>query len=137
RLLGTEGGRSFTAGLSLGIGGPHRAAGLPVARGVPAAEPQLTRLSLLARDAARVEVAGDWNGWRLVPLTRADNGVWYVDLAIPGGLYRYAFRVNGTRWEVPKGVAAVDDGFGGKSAWLSVTGPRQAATQSANRKEAP
>jgi len=137
RLLGTVGGRSFTAGLSLGIGGPRRVTSLPVARGVPAVTPGFTRLSFRAKEAERVEVAGDWNGWHLLPLTRAANGVWYADLAIPRGLYRYAFRVNGTHWEVPKGIAAVDDGFGGKSAWLSVTGPPQAAAQSANRKEAP
>jgi hypothetical protein len=70
-----------------------------------------------------VEVAGDWNHWRPVPLTRGNNGVWYGDFAIAPGLYRYAFRINGTVWEVPEGVAAVNDGFGGKSAWLSVRKP--------------
>jgi hypothetical protein len=55
-----------------------------------------------------------------VSTTRASNGVWFADLRIPPGQYRYAFRVNGTTWMVPDGAQAVDDGFGGKSAWLTV-----------------
>jgi 1,4-alpha-glucan branching enzyme len=89
-------------------------------------------VSIAAADARRVEVAGDWNQWRPVPLRRADNGVWYLDLAIAPGVYRYAFRIDGQTWQVPRGVAAVDDGFGGKSAWLTVGQPGHASTQSAN-----
>ena len=137
RLTGTVGGRSFSAGVALSVGGPRRLSGPPLPRGVPAAAQGLTRLSLAAPEAQRVEVAGDWNAWRYVGLARAANGVWYVDLAIPRGVYRYAFRIDGTRWEVPKGVAAVNDGFGGRSAWLTISGPAETAAQSANRKEAP
>jgi len=137
RLTGAAGGRAFTAGMSLGIGGPPRARALPKPAGVPAARPELTRLSFSAPGAGRVEVAGDWNGWHAVALQRSPNGVWYVDLVIPPGVYRYAFRIDGKTWEIPKGVAAVNDGFGGKSAWLSVSEPGRTATQSANRKEAP
>jgi hypothetical protein len=46
--------------------------------------------------------------------------VWYADLKIPPGQYRYAFRVNGIEWRVPDGATAVKDDFGGKSAWLTV-----------------
>jgi 1,4-alpha-glucan branching enzyme len=96
-----------------------------------------TRLALAAPEASRVEVAGDWNGWQLVALTRSTNGVWYADLPIPSGVYRYAYRIDSKTWEVPKGVAAVNDGFGGKSAWLTVRESGRTAAQSANRKEAP
>jgi hypothetical protein len=54
---------------------------------------------------------------------RADNGVWYADLNLPPGEYRYAFRIDGKEWRVPEGVAAADDEFGGKSAWLTVSRP--------------
>jgi len=137
RLTGALGGRAFTAGIALTLGGPHAPRPLPTPAGVPRVGRELTRLSLAAPEATRVEVAGDWNGWRPVPLVRSANGVWYTDLAIPPGVYRYAFRVNGTGWEVPKGVAAVNDGFGGKSAWLTVGESGRTAGQSANRKEAP
>ncbi|HEV8612295.1 MAG TPA: glycogen-binding domain-containing protein [Gemmatimonadales bacterium] len=137
RLTATPGGRAFTVGVVLGVGGSRGIQAQPKPAGVPAAEAPLTRLSLAAPDAAEVDVAGDWNDWRPVPLRKTANGVWYVDLSIPRGLYRYAFRVDGKSWQVPKGVAAVDDGFGGKSAWLTVGDSGRTARQSANRKEAP
>jgi len=67
-----------------------------------------------------VEVAGDWDSWTLAPATRASNGVWYVDLSLKAGEYRYAFFVDGKEWRVPEGTVAVDDGFGGKSAYVTV-----------------
>lgn len=121
-LLGTPGGRAFSAGLSLRTGAAARDRG-PKPAGIADPAPGLTRLSIRARAASRVDVAGDWNQWRPVPLARGSNGVWYGDFAIAPGLYRYAFRIDGARWEVPEGVAAVNDGFGGKSAWLSVRKP--------------
>ena len=38
-----------------------------------------------------------------------------------------AFRVNGKEWRVPEGAVAVDDGFGGKSAYVTIraAGPAQ------------
>jgi hypothetical protein len=122
-LLGTPGGRAFATGLSLRAFAPARDQRGPAPAGIPDPAAGLTRVSIRAVSASRVEVAGDWNHWRPVPLTRGNNGVWYGDFAIAPGLYRYAFRINGTVWEVPEGVAAVNDGFGGKSAWLSVRKP--------------
>lgn len=137
RLTGTVGGRAFTAGLSLASGGPRRPKAPPKPAGVPAPLPSFTRLAIAAPAAQRVEVAGDWNDWVPVVLEGGRNGVWYVDLSIPAGSYRYAFRIDGKVWDVPEGVAAVDDGFGGKSAWLTVGASRRTAPQSANRKEVP
>jgi hypothetical protein len=122
-LLGTPGGRAVSAGLTLSAFAPARDQRGPQPAGIPVPAPGLTRLSIRATAASRVDVAGDWNGWRPVPLTRGNNGVWYGDFTIAPGLYRYAFRINGTVWQVPEGVAAVNDGFGGKSAWLSVRKP--------------
>ena len=119
-LFGTPGGRAFGAGLSLQVAPPARRELGPKPAGVADPASGLTRLSIRARSASRVEVAGDWNQWRPVPLTRGNHGVWYGDFAIAPGLYRYGFRIDGTVWDVPEGVAAVNDGFGGKSAWLSV-----------------
>jgi len=120
RLLGTPGGDFMSAGLSFRFGGGGREPSLPEARGPRPPERGTTRLTLNAPDARRVEVAGDFNDWMPAAASRAANGVWYVDLEIPPGQYRYAFRVNGIEWRVPHGATAVDDGFGGKSAWLTV-----------------
>lgn len=89
-------------------------------RGAPAPEPGTTRLAIHAPGAAKVEIAGDWSAWRPVAAQRAAGGHWYADVRLAPGRYRYAFRVNGNQWTVPAGTKAVDDGFGGKSAWLTV-----------------
>ena len=120
RLLETPAGRFFSAGVSLRIGASQDEPPLPSPRGARDAPRGTTRLTLRAPDAARVEIAGDFNDWRLMPATRSANGVWYADLRIAAGQYRYAFRVDGREWRVPDGATAVDDGFGGKSAWITV-----------------
>jgi hypothetical protein len=61
-----------------------------------------------------------WNDRQAVPAVRAENGVWYADLRIPPGQYRYAFRIDGRAWRVPEHAVAVDDGFGGKAAYVTV-----------------
>jgi 1,4-alpha-glucan branching enzyme len=78
------------------------------------------RLVLRAPDARVVEVAGDWTDWRPVPAARARDGRWWVDVRLARGDYRYAFRVDRSRWRVPDDVQTVDDGFGGRSAVLVV-----------------
>ena len=124
-LLETPGGRAVSVGVVLGgATRVSRPAG-PEPRGLPAPGRGLTRLSIRAPDAGRVEVAGDWNQWVPMELARAEEGVWYVDLRIPPGRYRHAFRIDGREWRIPEGVAAVNDGFGGKSAWLLVPRPAQ------------
>jgi hypothetical protein len=133
RLTGAVGGRSFSAGLTFSAGGRRAPRTLPRPSGTRPPAASLTRLSIEATEASKVEVAGDWNRWQPAPLRRAENGVWYGDFAIPPGEYRYAFRIDGTTWEVPRGVAAVNDGFGGKSAWLSVRAPGRKSEQSANK----
>lgn len=123
-VLNTPAGRYASAGLSLHFGAADRAPELPRPSGVRSPRAGKTRLSIHASDARRVEVAGDFTEWKFVAASRAANGVWYADLTIPPGQYRYAFRINGTEWRVPDGATAVDDGFGGKSAWITVPGRR-------------
>ena len=119
-VLGTPGGRFASAGMSLRLGGGAADDRMARAAGVPAPRAGITRLTLRAPRARRVEVAGDFTDWKFVAAVRAANGVWYADLRIPSGQYRYAFRVDGTEWRVPDGATAVDDGLGGRSAWITV-----------------
>jgi hypothetical protein len=120
RVLGTLGGRFATLGLSLH--GVTTAGEVPPesVRGAPPIPAGATRVVLRAPRARRVELAGEWNEWATVPTTRGADGLWYVDVRLPRGEYRYAFKVDGERWAVPDGVSTVDDGFGGKSALLTV-----------------
>jgi hypothetical protein len=123
RLTGTSAGRFLNAGLSIRVGSGGST--LPSPAGVPAPLRGMTRLAIAARDAGRVEVAGDFTNWEFIVTKRATNGVWYVDLAVPPGQYRYAFRIDGKEWRIPDGAPAAEDEFGGKSAWLTVARNQQ------------
>jgi Glycogen recognition site of AMP-activated protein kinase len=120
RVLGTVGGRFATLGLSLHGMTTAGEVQPELVRGAPPIPAGATRLVLRAPRARRVELAGEWNEWATTPATRGADGLWYVDVRLPRGEYRYAFRVDGERWAVPDAVSTVDDGFGGKSALLSV-----------------
>jgi 1,4-alpha-glucan branching enzyme len=121
RLTGALGGSAVSAGFVLHTPSAPRPRTLPQPTGVRAPAPGLTRLAIRAPAARTVDVAGDWSRWQPVGATRAPNGVWYADVAIPPGEYRYAFRIDGKEWRVPDGAVATDDGIGGKSAWLTVS----------------
>jgi 1,4-alpha-glucan branching enzyme len=118
RMLGTPAGDYLNLGAVIRL---HVArSSLPKPSGVSAPATGMTRLSIRAEDAATVEVAGEFNHWEFVSTRRASNGVWFADLRIPAGQYRYAFRINGKEWRIPAGATAAEDEFGGKSAWLTV-----------------
>ena len=128
RLVGIPGGRYVNLGISLRTG-RSLLRNQPLPEGAPAVPVGYTRLALHADDASQVDVAGDFTNWKPLATYRAPNGVWYVDLRIPPGRYRYAFRVDGRDWRIPDGTAAVDDDLGGKSAWLVVSAPTRTTHQ--------
>jgi hypothetical protein len=121
RFTGAAGGRHASLGFTL-RSGRARTPSLPAPAGARPPDVGVTRLSIRARNVERVEILGDWNDWTPELARRASNDVWYVDLRLPPGDYRYAFRVNGTEWRVPEEAVAVADGFGGTTAYVSVRG---------------
>jgi serine protease AprX len=72
--------------------------------------------------AASVALSGDFNGWKLSPLKREEDGVWRVALDLPpGGRHRYKFVVDGARWtEDPANGFKEHDGFGGLNSVLNI-----------------
>ncbi len=132
RLTGAAGGRFLSAGLAFKFGGGTRNA-LPAPRGVQRPADGATRLSIRAADAQQVDIYGDWNGWTPVAARRAENGVWYVDIPLAPGEYRYAFRINQVEWRVPDGAVSANDGFGGRSAYVTVK--RDAASNGTGSQE--
>jgi len=144
-LLDAPPGHYLDLGLSLRLGRSTRPARvsppgltessrrpLVHADGVAAPAPGFTRLAMRAPEAHHVDLAGDFTSWTLIPTARTVTGVWYVDLRIPPGRYRYAFRVDGTTWTIPEGAAEAQDDLGGHSAWLDVSAATEAplATES-------
>jgi 1,4-alpha-glucan branching enzyme len=51
-----------------------------------------------APDAKTVEVMGEWNGWKSVPMTKGDDGVWTAKVSLSPGTHAYKFLVNGSDW---------------------------------------
>lgn len=123
-LQGLPEGRFFSIGVRLT---PRRARRIPASAAAPIVySPTEARTGGIAFDvegARRVEIAGDWNGWVPVAMTKDGSGRWLVPMPLEPGVYRFNLRVDGEKWIVPDGVPSVDDGFGGRVGLLIVSGP--------------
>lgn len=51
-----------------------------------------------APDATTVELMGEWNGWKAVPMAKGDDGVWTAKVELATGTHAYKFLVNGKDW---------------------------------------
>ncbi len=51
-----------------------------------------------APDATSVELMCENNGWKAVPMTKGDDGVWSTKVTLSAGTYAYKFLVNGKDW---------------------------------------
>lgn len=70
--------------------------------------------------AATVEVAGDFNGWLPLQLTRRPDGWWSLELELESGAYETGLRVDGGAWIAPPGLTPIRDEFGGEGGILIV-----------------
>jgi len=88
----------------------------------PQLEPDAVLIRIPLADAPGDEllIAGDFNQWQPVPMTR-EGTEWTIRLPLPKGVYHYAFRNARGDWFVPASVAGRrDDGMGGLVAVLVV-----------------
>src|SRR2546423_322745 len=69
---------------------------LILTRGVATADDHEFRYK--APDAKTVEVMGEWNGWKAVPMTKGDDGVWTAKVTLSTGTHAYKFLVDGKDW---------------------------------------
>jgi hypothetical protein len=76
-----------------------------------------------APEAQQVDLIGDFTDWQVVPLSRTPEGTWWVTLPVGAGQHRMNLRVNGEAWNVPPGLPAIRDDFGGMVAILEVPVP--------------
>jgi hypothetical protein len=114
--------RGVSVSLRQGFG-PRPPAARPPAAALPVVAGGLVtfRLPRTPDDAGPPSVLGDFNGWHPVRMS-AEDGFWTATLRIAPGTYHFAFRTADGRVHVPDGFPRVDDGFGGSSAVLVVTG---------------
>jgi len=94
----------------------------PITAPVPAAYVNGRATIRLPVSAAstRPSIAGDFNGWKPVLMER-EGDHWAYTLALPRGVYNYAFVAADGTWFVPENVPGrKGDGMGGHVAVLVV-----------------
>ena len=109
---------SVWGGLSIRLGG-RRGFAAPVA---PRGRDGRATIALRRRDAhGTPAIAGDFTGWKPVPMQR-EGSRWIYAAQLAPGVYHYAFVAEDGTWFVPESVPGrQDDGMGGHTAVLVVS----------------
>ena len=118
-ILQTPARTAWTVGLSVRVGSAPRGPGVPRPRSYRAG---IATIALPAAEAGSgaPRIAGDFNGWSPVPMSR-EGDAWVFHVALEPGLYRYAFVADDGTWFVPESLdGRRPDGFGGHTAVLVV-----------------
>ena len=123
---GLPGGRFVSLGIRLT---PRRVRPIPITAPAPIIyTPEAARAGSIGFEvdgARQVEIAGDWNGWERVRLSKDATGRWVVPVGLAPGAYRFNLRVDSERWIVPEGVPEIDDGYGGRVGLLLIISNEQ------------
>jgi hypothetical protein len=87
---------------------------------IRAGDPYLFRVR--APLAGAVSLVADFNGWDpgANPLVATADGWWEAPIALPEGLYQYAYWIDGRLVTPEEAEITVDDGFGGRNGLLRV-----------------
>ena len=86
--------------------------------------PRAIKFVLIAPQASRVSLVGDFNGWNASanPMT-AQGGMWTVFVPLQPGMHTYSFVVDGSHFVAdPAAPIAPDDGYGHRSSVVLVGG---------------
>jgi 1,4-alpha-glucan branching enzyme len=80
-------------------------------------------LEIETSGAKQVFLAGSFNDWKIdsIPLKKADDSHWEVDLDLPSGTYEYRFVVDGEWISDPKSKDYVPNVFGSFNSVLHVS----------------
>jgi hypothetical protein len=98
----------------------------PASRNAKAPMPQAVQFVLVAPDAKKVAVVGDFNGWDAshagYQAQHRGGGVWAVTARVPLGHHRYSFVVDDSLWIAdPIAPRALDGDFGVTNSALVVS----------------
>ena len=78
------------------------------------------RVIVHVASARTLELSGDFDRWRPVPMVQTAPDEWETTLALAPGSYRVNLRVDGDRWTAPPGLPTADDEFNGTVGLLVV-----------------
>ena len=68
-----------------------------------------------------VAVAGDFNGWKPVPLKKGKNGNWSGKIKLPSGIHQYKLVFDGQYWQTDNAnPERISDGHGGENSVIRV-----------------
>ena len=87
--------------------------------------PRAIKFVLVAPQAARVSVVGDFNGWdaKASPAERQADGTWTTYVQLRPGRHVYSFVLDGTHFiSDPAAPIAPDDGYGHQNSVVVVAG---------------
>lgn len=104
---------------------PAVAANEPTAAAPRAPSVLPVKFSVVAPNAARVSIVGDFNQWNptTLPMRRsADGRLWEVEVKLPLGRYSYAFMIDGKIAADPSAPSGAGDDFGTPNSVLMVRG---------------
>lgn len=79
--------------------------------------PGLVRFAVVAPEAARVDVVGDFTDWIPQAMAIGPDG-WWIEVPVGPGVYEYTYRVDGQAFTPPEATQHRDDGFGGRNGLL-------------------
>lgn len=105
---------------------PAAGPSLPAVARTAAAGSAPVQFMLVAPNASRVSLVGDFNDWQASATPMAGtvaDGLWTVTVPLAPGRYRYAFLVDGATWVPdPDAPRAIDDDFGRPNSVLTIGG---------------
>lgn len=83
---------------------------------------------LIASDAQRVSLVGDFNDWdpQATPLTPGAGGLWSVVLQLARGRFSYSFLIDEREWRADPNAPYGADDFGRPTSVVYVPGPESA-----------
>jgi hypothetical protein len=88
---------------------------------VSGVQPDGSRIIVVQLDHGdRVDIMGDFTEWDALPMRRTSAHTWTVALPISVGAHRLNIRIDGGEWEVPPGMPALPDDFGGMAGVMAV-----------------
>jgi cytoskeletal protein CcmA (bactofilin family) len=75
-------------------------------------------------DAEDMRLAGSWNDWESIPMYLDQEGNWFTYAAIPPGIHKYEFYIDGEWGPDPDVAESVPDGKGGEATEFVVKAPK-------------